>query len=40
MAVSGGESAEKVGAALAVLTVTMKGPAMASGLMPLEAVTE
>ena len=40
MAVLGGVSAVKVGAALAVLTVTVKGPAMASGLIPFEAVTE
>ncbi len=40
MAVSGGLSAVKVGAALAGLTVTVKGPAVASGLTPLEAMTE
>ena len=40
MAVSGGVSAVKVGAAVAGLTVTVKGPALASGLTPFEAVTE
>ena len=40
MAVSGGVSAVKVGAALAGLTATVKGPALASGLTPFEAVTE
>ena len=40
MAVSGGLSAVKVGAALAGLTVTVKGPAVASGVIPFEAVTE
>ena len=40
MAVSGGVSAVKVGAAVAGLTVTVKGPAVASGLTPFEAVTE
>ena len=40
MAVSGGVSAVKVAAVLAGLTATVKGPALASGLTPFEAVTE